>query len=194
DFNASFKIQPGEAIFTIGSCFARNVETELGRRGFQVPVRDLFKRPEFRELDVGIINNYGTPSIYNEIAWAFGEQDFDPDQHIVELSNGKYVDLHLSPTMRPESREVVMRRREGAFSATRTAKDCRVVIMTLGLAEVWFDTKTGFYLNVMPRPTLMAREPDRYQLHVLTYEETFHYLNEAIQALRRNGHPELQVL
>jgi hypothetical protein len=194
DFNTPFRVQSGEAIFTIGSCFARNVENELVRRGFKVPVRDLFRREEFHGLDVGIINNYGTPSIYNEIAWAFGEQEFDPEDHIVELTKGKFVDLHLSPTMRPESREIVLLRREAAFSATRTAKNCRVVIMTLGLTEVWFDTKTGFYLNVMPRPSLMSKEPDRFQLHVLNYDETFLYLDKAIQALMRNGHPELQVL
>jgi len=194
DFSAPFRIQSGEAIFTIGSCFARNVETELARRGFQVPVRDLFKRPEFQGLDVGIINNYGTPSIYNEIAWAFGEQTFDPHEHILELTNDKFVDLHLSPTMRPESWDAVLRRREAALAATRTASDCRVVIMTLGLTEVWYDTRTGYYLNVMPRPTLMSREPDRYEFHVLSYEETFGFLDKALSALKRHGHPELQVL
>src|SRR5436305_8559918 len=65
--HARFKIQPGEKVFTIGSCFARNVETELLRLGFHIPVRDVFLRPEFSGLQVGILNNYGTPSIYNEI-------------------------------------------------------------------------------------------------------------------------------
>jgi thioredoxin-like negative regulator of GroEL len=193
-FEVPFKIEPGESIFTIGSCFARNVEGELMRRGFHVPVRDLFRSDDFRDLDIGIINNYGTPSIYNEFAWAFGEQPFDPDDHIVEVSKGKFIDLHLSSTMRPSNREVVLRRREAVMDATRSAKDCRVVIMTLGLTEVWFDTKTGYYLNLAPLPSLIKTQPDRFQLHVLSYEETFDYLNRAILLLQKHGRPDVRVV
>jgi thioredoxin-like negative regulator of GroEL len=194
EFEAPFKIEPGESIFTIGSCFARNVEVELMRRGFHVPVRDLFKREEFQDLDINIINNYGTPSIYNEIAWAFGEQPFNPEDHIVEVSPGKFVDLHQPPTMRPGTREAVVKKREAIIDATRSAKDCRVVIMTLGLTEVWFDTKTGYYLNLIPRPSLAKAEPNRFQLHVLSYEETFDYLNRAILLLKKHGRPDLRVV
>ncbi len=74
-FDVPFKLVHGEPIFTVGSCFARNVETELANRGFEIPARALFRRPEFSNLDSGIINNYGTPSIYNEFAWAFGERE-----------------------------------------------------------------------------------------------------------------------
>src|SRR5215510_6563682 len=63
-FKVPFRLEPGERIFTVGSCFARNVETELMKRGFQIPMRELFKRPEFAKLELTIINNFGTPSIY----------------------------------------------------------------------------------------------------------------------------------
>lgn len=55
----------GEKVFTIGSCFARNVETELMKVGFDVPVRRVL-----HDLGLGseVINNFGTPSIYNEMA------------------------------------------------------------------------------------------------------------------------------
>ena len=35
-FDVPFRMQPGEAVFTVGSCFARNVETELQARGFEL--------------------------------------------------------------------------------------------------------------------------------------------------------------
>ena len=193
-FEVPFTLAQGEAVFTIGSCFARNIESELINRGFRVPVRDLFQNPDFKGLEVGIINNYGTPSIYNEIAWAFGEEEFKPEDHIVELMPGKYADLHLSPAMRPDSYEIVMRRRTAALEATRAARGCRVVIMTLGLTEVWFDTRTGFYLNVAPRPALLKADPERFRLHVLNYEETYDYLERAVKLLQKHGPSELRLL
>src|SRR5690349_13984215 len=70
-FDVPFKFAPGERIFTIGSCFARNIESELLRLGFAIPMREIFRRTDFANFDLDIINNYGTPSIFNEIAWAF---------------------------------------------------------------------------------------------------------------------------
>lgn len=36
-FMPRFTLEPGQRIFTIGSCFARNVERTLSERGFDVP-------------------------------------------------------------------------------------------------------------------------------------------------------------
>lgn len=192
-FEVPFRFKPGEKIFTIGSCFARNVEGELNRRGFALPMWDLFKRPEFAELNLSIINNYGTPSIYNEIAWAFGERDFVPDEHILEVRPGKFADIHVAPAIRPEPRDTVLARRRAIIEAYRMAAECSVVIMTLGLAELWFDTATGYYLNVAPRPSVIDAFPGRFRLDVLTYEEGYDYLEKAILILKKHA-PELRIV
>ena len=193
DFDVPFRMLPGQRVFTVGSCFARNVERELQQRGFEIPVRDLFKRPEFQNVDVSVVNNYGTPSIYNEIAWAFGDQPFDPQAHILETSPGKFTDIHLSPGRRPEARDIVLARRAGITEAYRTAATCDVGIMTLGLAETWFDTKSGCYLNVAPRPSMINAQPDRFQLHVLSYEDVIYYLAEALNILHREA-PRMRIV
>ncbi|MEM1201298.1 MAG: hypothetical protein AAGI06_18500, partial [Pseudomonadota bacterium] len=38
-FKPNFHLEPGEKIFTIGSCFARNIEKALATRGFDVVTR-----------------------------------------------------------------------------------------------------------------------------------------------------------
>src|SRR5437762_4853885 len=192
-FDVPFKLTPGEKIFTIGSCFARNVEGELVRRGFVIPMRDIFRRPEFANVELGVINNYGTPSIYNEIAWAFGEVPFHPEQHILEVRNGKFADLHLSPGLRPDSWEKALARRKAIAEAYRAAAECSVVIVTLGLAELWFDTQTGCYINVAPRPSFIGRFPGRFQLHVLNYAEAYDYLERAILILKKHA-PQMRCL
>lgn len=193
-FDVPFHLRRGEAIFTVGSCFARHVETELLRLGFKVPMCDLFADPAFTGLTTGILNNYGAPSIYNELAWAFGELEFVPADHIVEVAPRKFVDLHLAPSLRPCDWDLAVRRRDGIAAAYRTLSTCRVMIITLGLVEVWFDKQTGCYLNATPRPGLVRANPDRFRLHVLSFEEIQHYLKAALDIARRYGHPELQVL
>ncbi|MGZ8369841.1 MAG: GSCFA domain-containing protein, partial [Caulobacteraceae bacterium] len=193
-FDVPFRLEPGEAVFTIGSCFARNVERELRARGFPTPASDIFLDPEFARLEPGIINNYGAPSIYNELAWAFGEEIFDLKLNIQEVSPGNFADLHFTPSLRPEPWEVVLHRREAISRSYREAARCRVVIITLGLSELWFDTRSGFYLNVSPRPSMIKAEPGRFRLHVLSYGETHGYLDKALNVLRKHGHPDLQVL
>lgn len=187
-FKAPFRIPPKSKIFTVGSCFARNVEDELIRQGFDLPMRKI------EVEDTSVLNNYGAPSIYNEFAWAFGDQPFVPADHILEVAPGKFADIHLPPNRRPQPYDEVLARRLAITEAYRQAADCSVVVMTLGLVETWFDTKTGYYLNVGPRPSQIRAEPERFEMHVLSYEECYDYLERAMQLLRRHGRPDLQVL
>ena len=106
--------------------------------------------------------------------WAF-EDGTDEDACFYQMGNG-WVDLHLHNTMRPADLEVVRNRRRALRAAYRSIVDCDAVIITLGLSEVWFDTKTGFYLNMTPRQSMLREAPDRFELHVLSYSETINCL------------------
>jgi hypothetical protein len=103
--DAPFKLQRGETIFTVGSCFARNIDAELLRRGFKAPIRQVFDQPEFADTAFDLLNNDSTPSIHNEFAWAFSAKTSRMLQQ-----------------------------------AHRSAAECRLVMMTPGLVEAWFDT------------------------------------------------------
>jgi thioredoxin-like negative regulator of GroEL len=193
-FDVPFKLVPGESIFTVGSCFARNVEAELQRRSFHIPMRDIFSTSDFAGIDVGVINNFGTPSIYNEFAWAFDERPFDADAHILEIQPEKFIDLHLISSVRPAARDVVAARRRAVTAAYRTSAKCRLIIMTLGLVEVWFDTKTATYLNGAPRPTLISNDPERFRLHVLSFDECNSFLEAALALIKKHGRADVRVL
>ncbi|QLC26660.1 GSCFA domain-containing protein [Parasphingopyxis algicola] len=193
-FDTPFQLQPGEKIFTIGSCFARHVEGELVNRGFEIPMRDLFRKGAFEGLAPEIVNNFGTPSIYNEFAWAFGEQAFDEDKAIVEVGKDRFVDLHMVNSIRPGPFDEVLARRKGLLSATRSLADCRVLIMTLGLAEVWWDEEAQTYLNTAPLPTVLNAAADRFSLHVLDFAECHDYLKRALDIAFAHGRDDLRVI
>jgi tetratricopeptide (TPR) repeat protein len=187
-FKVPFRIQPNSSIFTVGSCFARNVEDELVRRGFHLPMRDV------EVEDSAVLNNYGAASIYNELAWAFGELPYVVSDHIVEVMPGKFADLHLAPNRRPQPYEEVLARRQAISNAYRRSAECAVIVMTLGLVETWYDSKTGYYLNVGPRSSQIRSEPERFELHVLSFQDCEDYLERAIQILIKHGHPDLRIL
>jgi hypothetical protein len=193
-FDFDFALEPGDRIFTIGSCFARNVEAKLALAGYRLPMRDLLARREFAGVDPKVLNNFSTPSIWNELSWAVGEQMFDPDSAIVEYTPGKWIDLNLNANVRPTSRERVLAQREAIASAYRQFAECKLVIVTLGLVEVWFDRDSGHYLNAIPPPPIVRRFPERFELHVLDYAETLDYCERAIDILRRHGRADAAIL
>src|ERR1700679_3622166 len=71
EFAPGFRLATGARVFTIGSCFARNVEHHLSALGFVVPTRRL--RDENikagRHGGDAILNKYTPPSIFQELAW-----------------------------------------------------------------------------------------------------------------------------
>jgi tetratricopeptide (TPR) repeat protein len=195
-FEPGFRLVAGEKIFTIGSCFARNIEVLLQQSGFVIPAREIIRAdPEFELIGHNILNNYGAPSILNEIRWALDLAcPFTEDQAFFEIYPGKWVDAHLSHALKPAPIEVVRARRRAIASAYRTIPECRVIIITLGLAECWLDRATGTYINTAPRRSTLRDHPGRFELHVLSYDEVLGSINAALTLIRRHGHPEVRVI
>lgn len=192
-FTAGFTLPKDGTIFTIGSCFARNVERALGQRGFKLPALDVLdKDDDFATVGSRVLNNYGAPSICNELKWAF-EDEIDEDACFYETASG-WVDLHLLTSMRPADLETVRLRRRAIRESYRSIETCDAVIITLGLSEVWFDTQTGYYLNMGPRRSILRDEPDRFELHVLSFGETMSHLREAIALIREKGRDDVRVV
>ena len=182
--DAKFTIEPNSSIFTVGSCFARTVESFLISAGFKVPMREIFLNPAFVNLQAELINNYSTPSIYNEFNWALNDEDhFDQKLHFFEIENGLFIDLHLGMTLKPQPISLLEERRRIVRQAYRRVLDCQTIILTLGLSEVWFDSLAGCYLNHMPARAALDLAPDRFRLQVLSYDEVREYIFKTLDLL-----------
>jgi hypothetical protein len=195
NFAPSFAMHPGETIFTIGSCFARNVENALIDRGFVLPTREVLQTvPEFAAIGPSVLNNFGVPSIYNEISWALDEGTFVAEDSFFEIEAGRFVDVHLNHGLRPAPYQDVVNRRAAIRAAYREIARSRVVIITLGLTECWYDRQSQLYLNTAPRRQLVRSFPDRFELHVLNYAETHDFLKRTMTLIRERGLPEVRVI
>ncbi|WP_444901825.1 GSCFA domain-containing protein [Microbulbifer sp. SSSA007] len=194
EFTAGFQFRPGSTVFSVGSCFARNVETKLIELGFRVPSSEIFELPEFEDPKLDSITNFGVASIYNEFKWALEENCEMPADCIVELGEGKYCDLNVLSSIRPSPLETVKTRREAITKFYSSVRKAETVIITLGLSEVWFDKTTNLYLNTIPLPKVMKLWPRRFELHVLSYNEVYDYLDKTIRLLNACAESQQNIL
>ena len=143
-FQPRFLLEPGQRIFTIGSCFARNIEYALADRGFDIPTMAFkVEKSEWAGDPGATLNNYVPPAIAPQIRWAFGMDRFDIERHGVEVMRGRYVDLQLPAGFRPLPADAVIARREKINEIYRALASSHVVLVTLGLIEAWFDNRSA---------------------------------------------------
>ena len=165
-----FKLRRDDKFYAIGSCFARGLENSLA--GHKMAVESA--APEFAKLQpankegsgLGFTNKYNTYSILNELRWALDPDAEFPRESIVPLTNTTWYDPHTTPTLDFVGLEETLERRALMQAVTKRIKNCRAVIVTLGLAEVWRDVQADVFVNCTPIPSLFKTEPDRYEFHL----------------------------
>jgi len=179
-----FFIPDNCSIFTIGSCFARNIEEKLANR-YSLPTM-FFSVPksEFEFRPNGLLNEYNPGTMYQRIIWALSGQTFG-ENLIIEEGSG-YGDL-LLPAGHPVTRARVLERRSEIDNVYKSLIRADVVIITLGLIEAWYDNNSKLYLNRMPPEKLINDEPDRFQFRIMGVDESYNMLDTAISKLIHSG-------
>lgn len=196
EFEPRAQFQPDDAIFTVGSCFARNIESRLATLGFALPTRAFILPAEERASDTenDFLNKYPPHAILNEFRWALDPSQAFPEEALLQLGPELWHDPHAAPNVAPATLARVRERRAMIAKLYSQLPQCRVIIMTLGLVEAWFDSKIGVYLNGAPPAAAFQAEPDRFRLDVLTPMEIHDVLAEIYSLLERFGHPDFRLL
>lgn len=183
---AGLKIDKSSKIFTIGSCFARNIEAALITEGMSVLSRNInipFDCSGPRKIDT--LNKYNPGSIYHELKWALDSNDFPIDA--LQNINGSYSDLNLKAKTPPQSKESALDFRASVTSYFQQIKECDTVILTLGMIECWRDELHDIILNQPPHPKAMMSEPDRFTFCILELEDILFYMRKSIELLNLAG-------
>ena len=192
--NPAFKLDRSMPVFTIGSCFARNIEFYLSNLGFEVPVRSHFERyrEDFGEAGTELLNKYSPPSIWQELSWTkrildrdSKVTDEDIEHFLLPLPNGNVVDLQRR-AIRNEgvTRVEALRQRQNLFGLFQHAFTCPVVIITLGLVETWYDTQTKQYVEFSSH---LMEHGNRFVFRRLDYPECYENIRSAIELLDSCG-------
>ncbi|WP_332692589.1 GSCFA domain-containing protein [Bosea sp. (in: a-proteobacteria)] len=203
-----FPIDPSWPIFTMGSCFAREVENILMTRGLPLLLRghgvpaehfESWNEESGRggganrgELSRGALNKYSVRSMAHELKRVLLNESY-PDEGLIELAAGQWFDPHASG-LRLLGRDEAFANRQRLLAATSTIKDARICFFTLGLTETWLDSQTGLAMNIHPGPNWLARMPERFRFVDYGYDATLSDMLETIQLVRQHCHPEMRFI
>lgn len=194
----AFKLMKGEPVFAIGSCFARGIEKALRSRGFQVVSAAAdFEHLQVSNRDVtplGFTNKYTTYSMLNELRWALDPKAKFPEASLVDVDEKRCIDPHINPTLKVTDRTGTLERRRLISQVNSRIRQCRVVFMTLGLVEVWYDREAKVHLNTTPTRDMLQHYPKRYEFTVSSYVHNLENMQKLHALLAKHGHPELQIV
>jgi tetratricopeptide (TPR) repeat protein len=196
-----FRIPSAAKVFTMGSCFARNIELHLSHMGFHVPAVSTVKdHPQiFAKNGPELLNKYTPASIFEELEWTRGILDRDDTVReedvlplLFDLGKDRYIDLHTrADPGYGFTFEEQMTRRRVIYSLNREAFDCDLAVVTLGLIETWWDRHTGssveFHANF-----LRHDDKERFVFRPLNFAEALDAVSRAVTLLLRN--PRTNVL
>lgn len=191
-----FQFSSSDKIFTIGSCFAREIEKYMSNLGFDLPALQV-EIPESERVSNtanDILNKYSVHSMENELHWAFRGNQIEPEEFYIRAKDDLWHDPQMVPNLIPASLARVSERRKIVTALFKRLPECRVVVITLGLAEAWFDVKNAVYLNGAPTQEAISLERERFRLDVLSYDDILKSLNNIHQILTEYGHPHFNLL
>jgi GSCFA family len=162
-------ITPETRVLAIGSCFARYFVVWLAEHGFnktiqQSPYNALLRfGADFANLAV----------VAQQFRWAFGELD---------AKEVLWIDKHKDVFEATEERRQLVR---------DTLVTTDILLLTLGLSEVWYDRVTGEPL--WRALTAEEFDPERHVFRVETVAQTIHWL-ETIERLRAQYVPGMKIV
>ncbi len=180
-------ISKGDKIFTIGSCFARNIELALKEAKFNVPSADVRFPPEElwqgTKLHSGLLNKYTPQSMLNELEYAFNDS-YSAKDFLVEGDNNMYFDFQLHSNQSVSFERGVQRRESIKEQIKDFVTSADVIIVTLGLIEVWWDNKNKVYLNEMPPKKIIEQHKNRFFFEALGPTDVFDSVSKIIELLK----------
>jgi tetratricopeptide (TPR) repeat protein len=196
----SFRLRAGDVVFTIGSCFARNIEANLAALGCRVPMLDLTLPPEeFDGQANAAMNKFHPPAFRQAMEWTARIHDRDGkvawtdcEPLAFDLGGGRWLDLDMA-IMAPVTQARFVERRQGIYDIFRQAFTADCLMMTPGVIEAWLDLKTGLYLFGAPWGRELLATPDRWRFEVLSFQRCLEDLLAAIDVVRARN-PEVKVL
>lgn len=183
-----FQLRKSDAFFTIGSCFARNIERALAAAKIRCLVSDFKFSGAYYEASGhgarnGALNAYTPTSMKDTIDLV--DRDNNEQLGLLEVGEDEYIDMMVSgtkPLNRTDS-EVV---RTTLLKAYQTLPKADAVVITLGYTESWQDAPDDIYVNRSPggsRKTV--RHADRYNFHNLTAEQTQAVLRDILDTVSK---------
>lgn len=166
--------------FTIGSCFARNIESYFVKNN--IPFLSKVPSVEGEYFKTGGAKRSGYQNVYTpasvlEVSRLVFKED--PYHSIVE-HNELHYDL-LTHGLVGLPKEEALTIRKGLIEAYQKLAETDVVIITLGFIEVWKYTIANAWVNQSPAEPKLRKLADDFEFFVFDEQKTYDVLVESIK-------------
>lgn len=187
----SFRLDTTKPVFTIGSCFAREIEEVLLRRSVPLPLRRFsVSKEEWPYLASGLLNEYHPGTMNQRIEAAYSPRAWP--EETAEPAEGGFLDLLMSQGG-PVARGRLLERRDEIDGIYTHLPTSDAVVITLGFVEAWFDSLTGCWLNRMPSPRSLKTGKGRFRFVRFEYDEACSLMERAIARIV-DHRPDVKIL
>ncbi len=186
EIKPKFMLDKTKPVFTIGSCFARNVEFFLEKSGVDCLTTKFLVPGEYYELTGhgarnGALNAY-TPHSMRDIITLNNRNDAQT-AGLLQVGDDEYFDMMVSGIKPLDAKDSSIVRNM-VLNAYDSLSKASTVIITLGYTESWFDTEDKLYINRSPGGSIKtARKGNRYNFYNIDAAETTRVLDEIIEAI-----------
>ncbi len=206
-----FRLSRTDAVFTMGSCFARNVEHALIGAGVRVLPEAWEFPPEFMHPDAAararlatghhrhiitrsVLNRYTPASMLNAFQRTLEPDSCSaPQKGLVHIDEDRWFDPHTKDTAFQGLRESLMVRYL-VEEAAKTMHRASAIFLTLGHTETWFDSETGLVLNVAPPPLLIRKAPERFRFANAAYTDALEALERIFSLVARHIRADMKFI
>jgi hypothetical protein len=193
-----FKLPRQGSVFTIGSCFARNIEQKLADEGIDVPslrfqsLPGIYKNKDMVGPPNSVLNKFTVHSISNEFARVL-EGAAPPNRGFIPEGDDLWFDPQATHSG-PMEWDRVNAMRDAIEATTATVRQVDAVFITLGLTESWLDTQTGVYFNGDLPHRLMVRHPGRFQYVNPGFDELLTEGRRVVEMIQAHGKPDVKIV
>jgi len=164
-------------VASIGSCFAREIKDYLQESGFDYIVTA--DGPNARPGSAAWDRVYNTFCLRQEVARALGE--FAPQERLWQLGDGSFLAPYRKDVQWDSRREAEEGLEEHRRSAREAFLAARVLVMTVGLTEVWYSKDDGSVFFQVPPADVY--DPEKHGFRVSSYQENLDNLEEMLRLL-----------
>jgi hypothetical protein len=195
DHAPKFQLSRSDTVFTIGSCFARNVEEKLVLNGVRVVTADFGLTPDryqFKTRSNSALNKYSTSSIFSHLEELFTQQRA-PQDSMIELDDGTWFDPHASLT-KPADLATVLDTRALIDATMNKARESNYVFITLGLTESWIDKQTGLVLNIAPSIRMIKKYPGRFAWFNNTFVQCLDHMEQTLRLIWKYCREDMRIV
>lgn len=206
-----FRLSAADSIFTMGSCFARNVEESLIRLGINVLLAGFdfpigYFHPNYGRLDTwvntahhgnlvrSVLNKYTPLSMLNEFERLLRPPGAgEHDQGMIQVDAYRWFDPHIKNT-RMMGWEECQAARGLVDAATAKVREATTLFLTLGFTETWIDSVSGYVLNVSPPPLMIRKYPDRFRFYNATHADVLASLERIHHLITTEVNPDMKLV